>query len=51
MQDSVFSLLPPLVAIIIAIWRKKALFALLCGVTLCYLMIANGNPIEGLTGT
>ncbi|MFT6193773.1 MAG: Na+/H+ antiporter NhaC [Cognaticolwellia sp.] len=51
MQDSVFSLLPPLVAIIIAIWRKKALFALLCGVTLCYLMIANGQPIEGLTGT
>ncbi|MBA6326838.1 sodium:proton antiporter [Colwellia sp. MB02u-6] len=51
MQDSVFSLLPPLVAIIIAIWRKKALFALLCGVTLCYVMIENGHPIDGLTGT
>ena len=51
MQDSVFSLLPPLVAIIIAIWRKNALFALLCGVMLCYLMMVNGNPIDGLTGT
>jgi Na+/H+ antiporter NhaC len=51
MQDSVFSLLPPLVAIIIAIWRKNALFALLCGVMLCHIMMANGNPIEGLTGT
>ena len=51
MQDSVFSLLPPLVAIIIAIWRKNALFALLCGVTLCYIMIANGHPIDSLTGT
>ncbi|MGB2740492.1 MAG: Na+/H+ antiporter NhaC family protein [Cognaticolwellia sp.] len=50
MQDSIFSLLPPLVAIIIAIWRKNALFALFCGVVLCYLMIANGNPINGLTG-
>lgn len=51
MQDSIFSLLPPLVAIIIAIWRKNALFALLCGVMLCHLMIENGNPINGLTGT
>tara|TARA_R110000737_G_scaffold133198_1_gene164808 strand:- start:6954 stop:8312 length:1359 start_codon:yes stop_codon:yes gene_type:complete len=51
MQDSIFSLLPPLVAIVIAIWRKNALFALFCGVMLCYLMIANGQPIDGLTGT
>ena len=51
MQDSVFSLLPPLVAIIIAIWRKNALFALLCGVILCYLMAENGNPINGLIAT
>jgi tetracycline resistance efflux pump len=51
MQDSVFSLLPPLVAIVIAIWRKNALFALLSGVALCYLMTVNGNPIEGLTAT
>ena len=45
MQDSIFSLLPPLVAIVIAIWRKNALFALLCGVILCYLITANGDPI------
>ncbi|WP_085298234.1 Na+/H+ antiporter NhaC family protein [Cognaticolwellia mytili] len=51
MQDSVFSLLPPLVAIIIAIWRKNALFALLCGVMLCHLMVVNGNPIAGFTNT
>ena len=51
MQDSIFSLLPPLVAIVIAIWRKNALFALLCGVILCYLMTANGDPIEGVTAT
>ncbi len=51
MQDSVFSLLPPLVAIIIAIWRKNALFALFCGVILCHLMIANGQLLDGLTAT
>ena len=51
MQDSAFSLLPPLVAIVIAIWRRNALFALLCGVMLCYLMVVNGNPINGLTET
>jgi len=51
MPDSIFSLLPPLVAIVIAIWRRNALFALFCGVALCYLMIANGQPIDGLTGT
>lgn len=51
MQDSAFSLLPPFVAIVIAIWRKNALFALLCGVMLCHLMIANGAPIDGLSGT
>ncbi|WP_077286246.1 Na+/H+ antiporter NhaC family protein [Cognaticolwellia aestuarii] len=50
MQESIFSLLPPLVAIIIAIWRRNALFSLFCGVALCYLMIANGQPIDGLTG-
>lgn len=51
MTDSAFSLLPPLVAIIIAIWRKNALFALFCGVALCHLMIVNGHPIDSLTGT
>ncbi len=51
MQDSIFSLLPPLVAIVIAIWRKNALFALLCGVLLCHLLISNGNPIDGFSGT
>jgi len=49
MQDSAFSLLPPLLAIIIAIWRKNALFALLSGLILCYLMINQLNPIAGMT--
>jgi Na+/H+ antiporter NhaC len=48
MQDSMLTLLPPLVAIIIAIWRKNALLALLCGVMLCTIMVENWQPFTGL---
>ncbi|MEW6990097.1 Na+/H+ antiporter NhaC family protein [Colwelliaceae bacterium 6441] len=48
MQDSPLSLLPPIIAIIIAIWRKNALLALFSGMVLCFLMIANWQPIEGI---
>jgi Na+/H+ antiporter NhaC len=51
MQDSALSLLPPLVAIVIAIWQRNALFALFFGVLLCYIMAASGNPVEGLLTT
>jgi tetracycline resistance efflux pump len=49
MQDSLLSLLPPLVAIIIAIWRKNALLALLCGVILATTMSANWQLFDGVT--
>ncbi|NQY36693.1 MAG: sodium:proton antiporter [Alteromonadaceae bacterium] len=48
MQDSPLSLLPPLVAIVIAIWRKNALLALLAGVFLCFLMIEQWDVILGV---
>jgi len=51
MQDSALSLLPPIVAIVIAIWRKNALLALFSGMLLCFLMSANWQPIVGLTAT
>jgi len=51
MYDSPLSLLPPILAIIIAIWRKNALLALFSGMFLCFLMIANWHPIEGITAT
>ena len=49
MQDSPLSLLPPLVAIIIAIWRKNALLALLSGVILATIMSANWQIVSGTT--
>lgn len=47
MGESALSLLPPLVTIIIAIWRKNAMIALLSGILLCGIMLANWNPLEG----
>jgi tetracycline resistance efflux pump len=49
MQDSPLSLLPPLVAIVIAIWRKNALLALFCGLILATIMSTNWQLISGLT--
>jgi len=49
MQDSPLSLLPPLVAIIIAIWRKNALLALLSGVILATIMSENWQVVSGVT--
>jgi Na+/H+ antiporter NhaC len=49
MQDSPLTLLPPLVAIVIAIWRKNALLALFCGLILATLMSKNWQLINGLT--
>ncbi|MFD2164698.1 Na+/H+ antiporter NhaC family protein [Thalassotalea euphylliae] len=51
MHDSALSLLPPFVAIAIAVWRKNALLALLVGVVMSYLMAATWQPIDGVVGT
>ncbi|GLX79281.1 sodium:proton antiporter [Thalassotalea insulae] len=51
MQDTPLSLLPPIVAIAIAIWRKNAMLALLCGMVLCFFMAANFQPVESVTNS
>ena len=42
------SLLPPLVAILIALWRREVLLALLCSILLAELILAGGHPLQGL---
>ncbi|WP_371188819.1 Na+/H+ antiporter NhaC family protein [Thalassotalea maritima] len=51
MLDSALTLLPPIAAIAIAIWRKNATIALLCGIFLCFLLIANYNPFTATGDT
>ncbi|OUS23294.1 sodium:proton antiporter [Thalassotalea sp. 42_200_T64] len=45
MQDTALTLLPPALAIVIAIWRKNAILALLSGLFLCFLLLENWNPL------
>jgi len=45
------SLLPPLVAIILAIWTKRVILALFSGVWIGGVMVAGWNPITGTTQT
>ena len=47
----VLSLLPPLVAIILAIWTKRVILALFAGVWIGGVMVSGWNPITGTTQT
>ncbi|NJE85323.1 Na+/H+ antiporter NhaC family protein [Thermococcus sp. CX2] len=47
----VLALLPPLVAIILAIWTKRVILALFAGVWIGGVMVAGGNPVVGTTQT
>ncbi|BAA31011.1 Na+/H+ antiporter NhaC family protein [Pyrococcus horikoshii] len=47
----ILSLLPPLVAIVLAIWTKRVVFALFSGVWIGGVMAANWNPITGTIKT
>lgn len=51
MQDSALSLLPPFVAIAVAIWRKNALIALFIGVLLCFIMAEQWQIFAGASAT
>ncbi|MDP2560001.1 Na+/H+ antiporter NhaC family protein [Psychrobium sp. 1_MG-2023] len=46
-----FTLIPPLVAIAIAVWKKNAILALIVGVSLTWLMNANLSPVQGVLDT
>jgi Na+/H+ antiporter NhaC len=45
-----WSLVPPLVAIVLALWTREVFIALAVGIWLGYLILAGGNPIEGTLG-
>ncbi|WP_297509094.1 Na+/H+ antiporter NhaC family protein [Thermococcus sp.] len=47
----VLSLLPPLVAIILAIWTKRVILALFTGVWIGGVMVSGWNPLSGTTQT
>ncbi len=50
LQPSLLSLLPPIVAIGLAIWTRQVYVALATGVWLGWTIISGGNPVAGLGG-
>ncbi len=47
MSDSIFSLIPPILAIFLAIWTKRTLLSLFAACWLGTTMLAGGNPFLG----
>jgi Na+/H+ antiporter NhaC len=41
MNDSIYTIIPPIIAILVAVWRKSAIQALVVGIVLTYLMTAH----------
>lgn len=50
-EPSALSLLPPLVAIGLAVWKRQVYLALAVGVWLGWTILAGGNPLKGLAGS
>jgi Na+/H+ antiporter NhaC len=44
------SILPPIIAIVLAIWTKQVFISLFFGIWLGWSILADGNPISGLAG-
>ncbi len=49
--DNAFTLIPPVVAIVVAVWRKNAILALTVGVVLTWFMHNGLDPIAGVQDT
>jgi len=46
-----FSLLPPVIAIGLALWTRQVFLALLIGIGSGFFILAGGNPLQGFIGT
>lgn len=49
-EPTALSLLPPLVAITLAIWTRQVYVALAAGIWLGWTILLGGNPVRGLGG-
>jgi len=50
-EPSALSLLPPLVAIGFAVWKRQVYVALAVGIWLGWTILSGGNPLRGLAGS
>jgi Na+/H+ antiporter NhaC len=49
-DPSILSLLPPLIAIGLAVWTRQVYVALATGIWLGWIILSGGNPVTGLAG-
>lgn len=49
-EPSWYSILPPILAIILAIWSKQVLLSLFAGIWIGYTLLNGFNPLAGVTG-
>ncbi len=49
-EPSALSLLPPVIAITLAIWTRQVYVALATGIWLGWTIVAGGNPVRGIVG-
>jgi tetracycline resistance efflux pump len=47
-EPTIITITPPLVAILIAVWRKNALLALACGLWLTYFLSSGYQPVQSV---
>ena len=45
------SLLPPVLAIVLALWTRQVFLSLLLGIASGFLILAGGNPLQGTLDT
>lgn len=50
-EPSIITIIPPIAAIIVAVWRKNALIALAFGLWLTYFLSSDFSPVGSVTGT
>jgi len=50
-EPSALSLLPPLIAIGLAVWKRQVYVALAVGIWLGWTILSGGNPLKGLAGS
>jgi len=50
-HHGLLSLLPPLIAIGLALWTRQVFLALLVGIVSGFLILAGGNPLQGMIDT
>ncbi len=51
MEPSWYSILPPILAIVLAIWSKQVILSLFAGIWMGFTLLSGWNPLTGLAAS